>query len=439
MSRRAFAAWGRLPALPAAQIMALDDRSAPLPASDAPMLAYGNGRSYGDVCQNPGGSLLLTKGLDRFISFDRQSGVLCCEAGVRLADILALIVPHGWFLPVTPGTRYVSVGGAIANDVHGKNHHRAGSFGCHLLAFELLRSDGTRRLCTPDDNADWFAASIGGLGLTGLITWAKIQLRKIDGRQIRLRQQRFHGLDDFFARNTAAEQQHEYVVAWVDCHAATPRGIIMAGDHASDDASSGKRPAKSDAAAPPAINIPLTPPLSLINRPGSRLFNQLYFHRRRPAELSCDYLPYFYPLDAIGGWNRLYGRRGFYQYQAALPSANAAPACAAMLAAIAASGEASFLAVLKNFGTRPSPGLLSFPCAGTTLALDFPQRGAATLRLFARLDAIVSAAGGRLYPAKDARMSGRMFRAAYPASERFTTFIDPRFSSGFWRRISGTD
>lgn len=425
MSAAQASAWGNLGWPPAAEIRRVDTRDADLPAVAGTLLPYGNGRSYGDSCLNPGGTLLATRGLDRFIAFDADTGVLACEAGVLLAEILDLVVPRGWFLPVTPGTRYVTVAGAIANDVHGKNHHAGGAFGAHVRSFELLRSDGSRRRCSPAENADWFAATVGGLGLTGLVTQAELQLKRIAGNAIAVRNVRFSGLDEFFALNAEAEREHEYAVAWIDCLAKTPRGVLMGGDHA-----------EADLPAPRGgRNVPLTPPLSLINHASLAAFNAAYYGKPWPAAQTVHYRPYFYPLDAVGHWNRIYGPRGFYQYQSVVPPAAARAATGEMLAAIAGSGQGSFLAVLKNFGGKPSSGLLSFPMAGTTLALDFPNHGAATLDLFARLDAIVRAAGGRLYPAKDARMPAAMFRAGYPRLAEFTSYVDPKFSSGFWRRV----
>jgi FAD/FMN-containing dehydrogenase len=422
----ALRSWGRLPAPPAADERWWADRAADLPAVAGTLLAYGNGRSYGDVGLNSGATLLHTRGIDRFIAFDEASGVLRCEAGVLLAEILDVFVPRGWFLPVTPGTRFVTVGGAIANDVHSKNHHRAGSFGCHVRRFELLRSDGSRRVCAPDENADWFAATIGGLGLTGLITWVELALKRISGVGIAAENTRFTGLDEFFVINAEAEARHEYTVAWIDCLAATPRGIFIAGDH------SGGHGVVVAARKP--MSFPLTPPISLVNGLSLRAFNQAYFHRRLPARPLLHYAPFFYPLDGVLHWNRLYGRQGFYQYQFVLPM-QARSALGDVLQAIARSGQGSFLAVLKTFGDVPSTGLLSFPMPGVTLALDFPNRGAATLALFDRLDAIVGAAGGRLYAAKDARMSGDFFRRSYPRLDEFVPFIDAKFSSDFARRV----
>lgn len=418
-------AWGNLGWPPAVETPRFNDRSATLPEVSRSLLPYGNGRSYGDSCLNPGGALLQMRGLDHFIAFDEVSGALTCEAGVLLADILTVFVPRGWFLPVTPGTRYVTVGGAIANDVHGKNHHSAGSFGAHVRNFELLRSDGMRLSCSATENVDWFAATIGGLGLTGVITRVELQLRRIGGNAIAVRNQRFSGLDEFFSLSAEAEHRHEYAVAWIDCLAKTPRGVLMTGDHADVDLPAPRGEKK----------VPLMPPFSMINNASLRAFNAAYYGKHWPTGQTVHYQPYFYPLDAIGHWNRIYGPRGFYQYQSVVPQAAAREATGEMLATIAASGQGSFLAVLKSLGAQSSPGLLSFPMAGTTLALDFPNRGDATLQLFERLDAIVLAAGGRLYPAKDARMPAAMFRSGYPRWQEFLSYVDPKFSSGFWRRV----
>ncbi len=418
--------WGNLPAVPAREERWWSARGAALPAVDATLLAYGNGRSYGDVGLNSAGTLLHTRGMDRLIAFDEGSGVLSCEAGVLLSEILEVFAPRGWFLPVTPGTRFVTVGGAIANDVHSKNHHGAGTFGCHVRRFELLRCDGSRRICSADENADWFAATIGGMGLTGLITWAEMALKRIPGFAIAVENTRFSGLDEFFALNAEAEARHEYIVAWIDCLAARPRGIFMAGDHApqSGFAMSARRPLK----------VPFTPPFSLVNGLSLRAFNAAYFNRPLPARQTVHYAPYFYPLDGVLRWNRIYGPRGFFQYQFVIPTA-ARAALDEVFACIAASGQGSFLAVLKTFGDRPSPGLMSFPLHGATLALDFPNRGEKTLALFERLDAIVGAAGGRLYAAKDARMGGDVFRRGYPRLDQFMRFVDPKFSSDLARRV----
>lgn len=425
--------WGRYPQADQ-MVIAISDRHAAIPASAGSVLPHGNGRSYGDSCLNDGGALLHARPMNRFIAFDPQTGVLECEAGVLLSEILDLVVPQGWFLPVTPGTKFVTVGGAIANDVHGKNHHRAGTFGRHVLALELLRSEGSRRRCSLDEHPEWFAATIGGLGLTGLVTRATIQLRRVAGPWMSGEAHRFKDLDGFFRLSQASDRDYEYTVAWIDCASegkALGRGIFTRANHA---------PAHPDSrpkAPSLRLRVPVTPPISLINPLSLRAFNTLYYHRQRERvnHLTMHYEPHFYPLDGIGDWNRIYGPRGFMQYQCVVPPARSADCIETLLKTIAASGEGSFLAVLKQFGDIPSPGMLSFPRPGATLALDFPNRGTRTLNLLDRLDDIVAGAGGAVYPAKDARMPGRHFKHYFPAWESFSRYIDPRFSSSFWRRV----
>jgi FAD/FMN-containing dehydrogenase len=422
--------WGRFPHA-TQQIIPLHWRDAGLPEIDGTLLAYGNGRSYGDVCLNDGGVLLHTRGLNRFITFEPETGVLRCEAGVLFSDILDFVVPRGWFLPVTPGTQYITVGGAIANDVHGKNHHRAGTFGEHVRCFELLRSDGSRQVCSRDENAGLFGATIGGLGLTGVITWAEFALKRVPGPWMDTETLSFDGLTEFFAVSTESEREHEYTVAWIDCAGSGKsfgRGLFMRANHA----------ARADAIPRGHhLRMPFTPPVSLINGATLRAFNAAYFHGTRRGRAVVPYRPYFYPLDAVGDWNRIYGPRGFLQYQCVVPPATAEAATAELLQHIAASGNGSFLAVLKVFTDRPAAGILSFPRAGTTLALDFPNRGTATFDLLERLDEIVVAAGGAVYPAKDARLRGERFRRYFPRWQEMQAHCDPRFSSGFWRRVTG--
>lgn len=428
----ALASWGLYPHANQ-RILPINDRFAPLPSFEGHALPRGNGRSYGDVCLDDGGTLLDSHGLDRFIAFDARSGVLRCESGVLLGDILELAVSRGWFLPVVPGTRYVTIGGAIANDVHGKNHHRVGSFGCHLRAFELLRSDGMRLHCSSAENADWFAATIGGLGLTGMMTWAELQLQPICSEWLDTEIQRYGCLDDFFELSTASERDWTYTVAWLDCTArghALGRGIFSRANHS---------PQSDDRRVPRegALRMPITPPFSLVNEPSLRAFNTLHFAKapRMVRRTSQHYRPWLFPLDGIRDWNRMYGPRGFLQYQCVLPPENARDGVAELLARIAASGAGSFLTVLKQFGSIASPGLLSFPRPGSTLAIDFALRGESTFTLLTELDDVVTAAGGAVYPAKDARMSTAMFRHSFPAWQAFEQYIDPRFSSGFRRRV----
>ena len=422
--------WGRWPRH-AHRLLPLANRFDALP-NMAPMLPYGNGRSYGDVCQNDGGTLLLTRGLDRFIAFDPATGVLDCEAGVLLSEIIDLVLPRGWFPTITPGTRFVTVGGAIANDVHGKNHHRAASFGNHVIEFELLRSDGQVLRCSPTENRDWFVATIGGLGLTGLIRRVRLQCKRVPGPWIRGDSQRFGNLDEFYAITRESDGDYEYTVAWIDCTASGAklgRGIFTRGNHA---------PARAVASGGRALRMPLTPPLSLVNRPSLSAFNTLYFNRAaaRADGALWHYRPFFYPLDGILEWNRLYGPRGFYQYQCAVPEAGAIDALNEMLRRIGRSGLGSFLVVLKTFGRIPSLGMMSFPRPGATLALDFPNRGEKTLALLEALDEITRSVGGAVYPAKDARMSAASFQQYFPAWQAFGRYVDPQFSSSFWRRVT---
>lgn len=428
----AYPSWGRWPNA-TQRVLRVGNRFALLPPVDGHALPRGNGRSYGDVCLDDGGTLLDACGLDRFIDFEPSTGVLRCEAGVLLGTILDMFVPRGWFLPVVPGTRFVTVGGAIANDVHGKNHHAIGSFGNHVRRVELLRSDGTRQICSGQQNADWFAATVGGLGLTGFVTWAELQLRRVRSAWFDTETRRLDHLDDFFELSAQSEHGFEYTVAWVDCTArggALGRGIFSRGYHCTEP----------QAAKPPrerAMRMPVTPPFSLVNSPTLHAFNWQHFHRapktiRRKLQ---HYRSWLFPLDGIRDWNRMYGPRGFLQYQCVLPPAAARDSVRELLDRIAASGTGSFLAVLKQFGATRSLGLLSFPRPGTTLALDFANRGPTTFKLLDRLDEVVASAGGAVYPAKDARMSGERFRGYFPAWRQFSEFIDPAFSSGFWRRV----
>jgi FAD/FMN-containing dehydrogenase len=370
--------------------------------------------------------------MDHFISADWQTGIVVTEAGVTLEELLRAAIPRGWFVPVTPGTKYVTVGGAIANDVHGKNHHRRGTFGMHVLRFGLLRSDAGRMTCSPAEGADLYNATIGGLGLTGVIEWAEIQLVPIRSSQLDQVTQRFDSLDEFFALSAELDETHEFCVSWIDCVAkgkATGRGVYSAANFSSEGSLAAQTGRK--------FTFPATPPVSLVNHLSLRAFNQLYWHRAssRRSTTQVGYDKFFYPLDALLQWNRIYGPRGFQQYQALIPERNAPDGIRALLTAIAGSGSGSFLAVLKRCGDLVSPGLLSFPKPGTSLALDFPQTGRLSGDLFPKLDAIVREAGGCLYPAKDAHMTGEDFRRSYPAWTRVEALRDPALLSRFWSRV----
>lgn len=429
------ASWGGYPA-GEQKLRVVRNRHGPLPLQPGETaLPYGSGRSYGDSCLNDRGVLLDARALDRFIAFDAETGEITCEAGVTLAGIIDVALPHGWFPPVTPGTKFVTLGGAIANDVHGKNHHGQGTFGAHVVSFELLTSDGARRICSPNENAPLFAATIGGLGLTGFITSATIRLKRMASPFLSGQSIKFGNLDEFFALSAASSEDHEYAVSWIDClsgGASPGRGIFMRANPAdTEEAAAGKAPRRLPLA------MPIMPPLSLVNRLTLKPFNQLYFHRQRAGEVNrlWHYSSFHYPLDSISHWNRIYGPKGFLQYQCVVPVAEQRAVAAQLLAEIARSGQGSFLAVLKTFGARASPGMLSFPMEGVTLALDFPILGPSTFALLDRLDAIVSEAEGRVYPAKDARMSAETFRRGYPRLNAFRAFVDPRFSSSFERRV----
>jgi len=395
-------------------------------------LPFGNGRSYGDSCLAGSDHVLQLRPLNRFIEADWENGEVCAEAGVTLGEILQLAIPRGWFLPVTPGTRHVTLGGAVANDVHGKNHHRRGTFAHSLVCFELHRSVQSPMVCSLRENPQWFAATIGGLGLTGVITWVRIRLRRIQSSLIDSTRVRFDCLDDFFALSTEMDARHEYSVAWIDCLAsgnAQGRGCFTAGDHCETEG--------LEVAARRSLPVPIRPPVSLVNPLTLKLFNHLYWKRQSANRQyrKVAYSSFFYPLDNIEYWNRIYGRKGFQQFQCVLPASVAAAALAELLKSIARSGSGSFLAVLKRCGDIPSPGWLSFPMPGTSLALDFPQNTELATKLLPRLDAIVRDAGGRLYPAKDAHMSGSDFRQAYPAWKQLEAMRDPTLISRFWQRV----
>jgi FAD/FMN-containing dehydrogenase len=406
----------------------LDDRAS------CSRLAIGLRRSYGDSCLNSDGATIDMCSLDRFIAFDEETGTLSAEAGASLSQVLTFCVPRGWFLPTTPGTRFVTLGGAVANDVHGKNHHSAGSFGCHVKALGLLRSDGSRSIVTQENAPGLFAATIGGLGLTGIIEWVEIQLQKIASAYLDIETIPYVGLNEFWAIAEASVGKFEHTVSWIDCSARGAnfgRGVFSRANWREDrvfishDDHSWK-------------SIPFDAPGFLLNRFSVAAFNEVYFRANKAkAGLSRQhYAPFFYPLDAIMNWNRLYGRRGMFQYQCVIAPNNARAAITSLLDEITHSGQASFLAVLKTFGDRESLGLLSFPRPGATLALDFPNRGPEASCLLSRLDAIVSEAKGALYPAKDGRFSAEMFRHSFPLWREFLEHKDPAMNSDFWRRVA---
>lgn len=412
--------------------------------SNAPVLPFGLGRSYGDSCLNDNATLVDTRRLDHFISFDETSGQLVCEAGVSLQAILELIgskpQPDGyWFLPVVPGTKFVTVGGAIANDVHGKNHEVQGTFGCHVEWLDVARSDGQLLRCSAKKNAKLFRATIGGLGLTGLITRACLRLLKVPSLMLEVEHIRLRTLNDYFQVAQESRTDWTHHAAWVDVLAeghAAGRGIYTRARFTDCHVHSGPMRSRS------GPSIPIEAPASLISYPTITMFNALYGRKlfANVRKEHCTYYdPVFFPLDNLQNWNRIYGPKGFYQYQCIVPREAARSAVREMLETIAKAGQGSFLTVLKEFGDIQSPGLMSFPMVGTTLAVDFPNRGEKTLRLLDRLDEITSAAGGRVYAAKDGRAAPSMLTRGYPELENFRASIDPAFSSTFWRRNSMTE
>ncbi len=397
-------------------------------------LPVGMGRSYGDVCLLKDGTLVKTTGMNRLLGFNPDTGVLTAEAGITLAQILDFAVPRGFFLPVTPGTKYVTLGGAIANDIHGKNHHVAGTFGCHVPQFELVRSDGTRLRCSPTENPEMYSATIGGLGLTGMITWAQLRLKPIVSRKIDYQGIQFHGIDEFLDLTTQS-QNIEYTVSWIDVTSTGKnfaRGVFMQGDHS-------KVPNELKTSPEPKLVFPIELPGWVLNGASVGTFNSVFFHKQMKERVSAlqDYEPFFYPLDAVLKWNKMYGKRGLLQFQYVIPWEHAREGTIAILHAVAKSGLASFLAVLKAFGDVPSPGMMSFPKPGITLALDFPIKPEKSFALFDRLAEMTYEFGGRLYPAKDARMTAMQYQAFYPQWQRFARYKDPALTSSFWERVVG--
>lgn len=396
---------------------------------DASLLPFGNGRSYGDSCHNDAGFLVPMQAQKKILHFDRDKGLLTAESGVLLSEIIAHIGPYGYFLPVTPGTQFVTLGGAIANDVHGKNHHRRGSFGCHVEGVELLRSDGVHYRCSDAENIDLFRATIGGMGLTGLILRATIRLMRVGGLDVEEKVRPFRDLDAYFDMAEVADHENEYAVAWVD-QLSDGRGLLIVGNHVA---------ARNGSFSPAGrFGVPFELPFSLLNKSSLALFNAAYFQRKKQLKTArrVPYQSFFYPLDGVRNWNRLYGPAGLYQHQSIIPFDAARTIIPAMLEASRVAGQVSFLTVLKRFGSVKSPGLMSFPMPGYTLTMDFPNRGGKTLELLDHLDRMTVEAGGRVNPYKDHRMSAEVFAASYPRWRAFEAFRDKAFNSNFWRRTA---
>lgn len=396
-------------------------------------IAYGMGRSYGDACLNPDQVLWNTQGLNHFIHFDEDQGHLTCEAGVLLGDIQRLFIPRGWGLPVTPGTQFVTLGGAIANDVHGKNHHRLGSFGHHVLRLKLLRTDGEVIECGPQNQEDWFAATLGGVGLTGVIVEATIQLRPLPSAWLEVESLPYGNIQEFFQLADLSQSAWEYTLSWLDSRKG--RGIFFRANSASiaSIGSLSVNPSNLE------FTFPMRPPFSLINSFTLKPLNWAYYQakKRKKNPYLEHYQSFFYPLDRVLGWNKIYGNKGFFQYQMVIPFRDREAVLSCLLDEIARFGQGSFLTVLKTLSDQPSLGMLSFPKPGVTLALDFPNHKG-ILTLFRRLDSLVGKAGGRIYLAKDACMSKELFELGYPRLNEFFNYRDPGISSALSRRLMGS-
>jgi len=391
------------------------------------VLPFGMGRTYGDSCLNNGGTLLITTSMNRIQHFDRLTGVVRVESGIILSALSQHVVPHGWFLPVVPGTEQITIGGAIANDIHGKNHHRRGCFGQHVHSFELIRSNGERLVCSSIENSDLFRATIGGLGLTGLITWVELQLMRVSSSNIAVNTIACQTWEEIEQCLIHADEHNEYSVAWVD--AKRGRGHVATGNHANDDVydGSGVRALSGFSVFKPLLNATTVD-----------TFNKLKFSRLTTGERThtTNYESYLYPLDLFSRWNRIYGSKGFFQYQFVVPMSGGVDVCKNVVQALLRHDQLPYLTVLKRFGEARSPGMMSFPMHGLTLAIDMPNLGKSTLTALETCDGIVSSANGRVYPAKDARMAASTFQHMYRhALNDFVRFIDPHFSSTFWRRV----
>ena len=394
-------------------------------------LARGMGRSYGDSANAL--NVLQTTYINHFIEFDKATGKLTAEAGITLREILEVIVPSGWFLPVTPGTSYVTLGGAIASDVHGKNHHIAGTFGQHVKSLSMLLGTGEVVTTSPQHHADLFHATCGGIGLTGIIISATIQLLPIKSSfisQKTIKADCVEAACEAFESNSNAT----YSVAWIDCLSkgkSLGRSVIMLGEHAAQGG--------LDIDIRQKVTVPFSTPSALLNSVTMKAFNTAYWQRaKHNVSQTVSLMPYFYPLDAVGEWNRLYGKKGFVQFQCVVPKLAGVANMRKLLTEISNSGEGSFLAVLKQFGTA-NENLLSFPIEGYTLALDFKASETA-IKTVKRLEDMVVDMGGRLYLTKDAVMQESTFKATYPNWEKFEAIRERygavgKFSSSQSKRL----
>jgi decaprenylphospho-beta-D-ribofuranose 2-oxidase len=438
--------WNRYPRL-SARVARPENFSALGLAPHERLLARGLGRSYGDAALTRDGLIVLTSRLNRFLDFDSRTGLLRAEAGATLAEVLETFVPRGWFPVVTPGTKFVTLGGCVAADVHGKNHHREGSFGSHVAGLELLLADGSKVPCSPEVNPELFRATVGGMGLTGLITEVAFRLKPIETPYMMVRQRPARDLAESLALYEDPALDDEYTVSWVDCAARGARlgrSVLVRGQHARPEELPQGRRAVRTFRTRPSIALPFDFPASALNRFTASLFNRVYYRRqaRRRGPFFAGLNQFFYPLDSIGDWNRAYGRQGFLQYQCLLPREGAARGLRKIFGALAASRLPCTLGVLKRFGPAGA-GLLSFPAEGYTLSLDFPLRRSELFALLEEFDEAVLEQGGRVYLAKDARLTPEVFRRMYPRHAEWgetKARFDPesRFRSELSRRLGLT-
>jgi FAD/FMN-containing dehydrogenase len=407
--------------------------------SQSNYIARGLGRSYGDAGLNGGGGVIDFTRLNRMLSFNPDTGVLECEAGVSLAEILSTFVPRGFFLSVLPGTKFITVGGAIANDVHGKNHHLDGTFSRFVESFELMKADGEVLRCSPEENSEAFHATTGGIGLTGVILSARVRLQKVESAFVSVDYRRVKNIDEALQAMTESDAGYKYSVAWVDClarGASLGRSVLMWGNHASRDALAGRDPFRIPRKM--KKSIPFDFPGFVLNPLSIRAFNEVFYQAHSSVQGKIiDYDSYFCPLDSIHNWNRMYGKRGFGQYQVTFPFSNSR-GLIEMLERISRSRMASFLAVLKRMGSS-GPGMLSYPSDGYTITLDIPMRRD-LVPLLHEFDRHVLDNGGRLYCAKDAVAEPDTFATMYPRLDeyrRVKAALDPdcRFSSSMGRRL----
>lgn len=424
MSKKQISNWGNFPVMDSQEIQfSTTDEAVRYVRLQEGFIPRGNGRCYGDASLS--GNTISTLKYDKILSFDTDKGLLECQSGLTLDKILEVIVPKGWFLPVTPGTKFITVGGAVASDVHGKNHHVDGSFSNHILEMDVLLADGRLITCTStNEYSDLFWATCGGMGLTGLITRVKFDLKKIETAYIKQKQVKAENLEEVI-RLFDEYKDYTYSVAWIDCLKKGKnfgRSILILGEHATKaDLPEAKRSSALQLKAKKQITFPFNLPSFVLNTFTVKAFNFLYYGKNFKKEIDnvVPYEPFFYPLDAILHWNRGYGRKGFIQYQFVLPL-EAKQGLVEILNRISDKGTGSFLAVLKVFGKQDD--MISFPMEGYTLALDFPVRKG-LFEFLDELDEVVLKYGGRLYMSKDARMQPGILQAGYKGLPQFVETV----------------